>query len=120
MQLRDNDKGLELSITGSIWNNLHTDIVMGGQCLDEMAKYIHTPTFKALRAMWKRWHLNGMRSACEHQRELGQTYKSHPDAKCDTCGYALGSAWLHEALPAEVLKEIETMTGKQIRALATA
>lgn len=59
--------------------------------------------------VWDRWHLNDMKSACEHQRELGWTYETHSDPKtfrgqlCPTCGYSIGSAWRKETIPQEVL-----------------
>lgn len=59
--------------------------------------------------VWKRWHLNGLRSECEHQRALGWKYDTHrdPDADaglpCPTCGYRIGSAWRREDVPADVL-----------------
>lgn len=61
-------------------------------------------------AIWKRWHLNDMNSACEHQRELGWEYKEHHDPKtfkgenCPVCGYSIGSAWLKEEVPEDVLQ----------------
>lgn len=71
-----NGKGVELSVCGSVWNKYGTDIDAGGQCLDSLASYIHTfaPGWNAERlarvvAVWERWHLNGMRAGCVHQRE---------------------------------------------------
>lgn len=32
---------------------------------------------KQLLDYWDKWHLNDMRSACEHQRALGWTYETH-------------------------------------------
>lgn len=79
---------------------------------------------------WHDWHLNDMRSGCEHQRAMGWTYEDHhgvyePDTKiiideydtgeqimkfnkykgeaCPICGYSIGSAWLKEEVPQEVI-----------------
>ena len=60
-----------LSVSGDIWNGKHTDIVCGGQCLDEIAKYIHSSTFKKIHRLWKLYHLNDMRPYDEHQKALG-------------------------------------------------
>lgn len=57
----------ELSICGDVWNTKHTDIVMGGQCLDEMSKYIKTPEFKKIYTWWKKYHLNGMHAGTPEQ-----------------------------------------------------
>ena len=53
--------------------------------------------------VWKRWHLNHTRHTCEHQRELGQTWRTHPAAKCLDCGYKLGTEWKREELPTSVV-----------------
>lgn len=65
----------------------------------------------ALVALWERWHLNDMRAACEHQRELGWTWTTHPGAICPTCNYRLGSAWLYEPLPADILDQCDAAAG---------
>lgn len=56
------------------------------------------------RQTWKRWHLNDLRSTCEHQRARGETYRTHPGAQCPDCGYKLGTAWLFEPVPEHVLE----------------
>lgn len=72
MEYRDKGDGKkELSICGDIWNSRHTDIYCGGQCLDTIAEYIHSPLFKKLYRLWKLYHLNGMHAECVHQHELG-------------------------------------------------
>ena len=52
------------SITGNIWNCHHTDIVIGGQCLDTMNKYsslANDNTFKMLYTLWKSYHLKNLK-----------------------------------------------------------
>lgn len=66
----------ELSICGTIWNHLRTDCYCGGQCLDTIAEYIHSPLFKELYKYWKLYHLNGMHPECEHQEAAGWKEKS--------------------------------------------
>jgi hypothetical protein len=62
--------------------------------------------------IWKRWHLNDLRAGCEHQREMGWTYDEHHDPKtfkgeaCPVCGYEIGSAWLKEEVPEDVIKTV--------------
>lgn len=111
LELRDTDKGPELSICGSIWDRPHTDHLCGGQCLDTMRPYLKgSRRFMRLYALWTRWHLNGMNAGCEHQRALGWTsYDEHPSEPCPTCGYQYGTAWKYEALPADVLAEIHAL-----------
>lgn len=110
LELRDTPKGPEVSITGAIWEHKGKHWLSGGQNLDTMAEYLTgNPTFDSLYAIWKRWHLNGMRSACQHQRERGETYETHPSAECPDCGYKLGHAWLYEEIPADVLAQINAL-----------
>ena len=59
--------------------------------------------------VWDKWHNNDLRPECEHQRALGQTWKTHPSSECDECGYVLGSAWLTEAIPNSVLKHLDKL-----------
>lgn len=62
-------KYLEFTASGNVWNRLHTDIVMGGQCLDDMAEYIHEPIFNEIREIWEKWHLNGYTAGTPEQME---------------------------------------------------
>jgi hypothetical protein len=70
VELRDTDKGKELSISGDIWNPRETDIYSGGQNLDTIIQYVKTPKMKRIHEIWKRWHLNGLKAGCVHQREM--------------------------------------------------
>lgn len=59
---------VELSITGSIWNNLRTDCLSCGQNLETIADFFpNNKRVERIVAIWKRWHLNGMKSGCAHQ-----------------------------------------------------
>ena len=71
LEIRDHSKGPELSICGSVWNNKHTDIVAGGQCLDEMNKFLgHHKVFQELYHLWKNYHLNTMHAGTPKQEKL--------------------------------------------------
>ncbi len=65
----------ELTISGSVWNHIHTDICVGGQCLDtiaQKAKQLRKPereTFRILYDLWKHWHLNGLHAGTPEQEE---------------------------------------------------
>lgn len=71
VELREKEKGEELSICGDIWNARHTDIYCGGQCLDTIARYVKAPVFKELFRFWELYHLNDMHPECEHQAAAG-------------------------------------------------
>jgi len=57
--------------------------------------------------VWDRWHLNDMKAECEHQRARGETWTTHPLAECPDCRYILGSAWLREEVPTDVIEFLE-------------
>lgn len=65
-----NDKK-RFSCSASVWNSYHTDIVAGGQCLDEIEKYVKNPIFNEIYRLWNLYHLNDMHPECEHQHALG-------------------------------------------------
>ena len=61
---------LELSIMGNIWNKRGNDIISGGQNYDDLLEIGgDVPLIGEIVGVWKRWHLNGMRPGCEHQRD---------------------------------------------------
>ena len=43
--------------SAGIWNNLSTDIICGGQCIDEIKHFIYNPLFKKLHRWWTKYHL---------------------------------------------------------------
>lgn len=124
---------IELSICGNIWNPRNTDIYCGGQCLDTIAEYIHSPLFKELYSYWKLYHLNGMHAgtpeqetaieewknagnkydytkACEHLKSIG-LYEVNFTGK--TIGkyynnepYKYGHGWIIQDIPENVLERI--------------
>lgn len=61
----------KFSMTAEIWQQNKRDILMGGQCVDEVAKlFPNDAKLQRMCKIWERWHLNDMRPGCEHQREL--------------------------------------------------
>jgi len=128
LQYKDNDMSRPvLSICGDLWNARHTDIVMGGQCLDELARFDElfcNPLFKKLHRLWKAYHLNDMRPGTDKQEQaLDDAKKSGKRLCCyeDSCkylesigllednGYKYGSAWLYRPIPENDLKEIVSL-----------
>ena len=128
---------VELSICGEIWNHLHTDIVCGGQCLDEMNKYLHNnATFAKIYRIWKRYHLNGMHAGTPEQEEAIEKWKASGNkydysAACEYLKsinlyevpftgktfskvyngemYKYGHGWIVEELPGDVLRLVERL-----------
>lgn len=93
-----------------------------GQIVDELDKDVvrYLPGWNALKVkklqeIWKRWHLNDMRAECEHQRARGETWKTHPLAVCPDCGYKLGSAWLKEEVPQDILDWLFSLPKSKVK-----
>ncbi len=98
------------TMSGNIWNHLHTDIYCGGQCVDEVVDlFPHNKKAQRMLEIWKRWHLNDAQAGCEHQRSLGWVnYNEHPSEPCPVCGYKYGTAWLKEEIPETIKAEIRS------------
>lgn len=70
VEIRDTEKGPELSICGDIWRPNRSDIVSGGQNLEEIGQaFPRDAKVQRIVEVWRRWHLNTMRAGCEHQRD---------------------------------------------------
>lgn len=125
------DDALEVAISGEVWparqdggrDRRYRDCVQGGQCVDALRA---VGSSRALRIadLWDRWHLNGMRAECAHQRDaVAAVRAAMPDYSQDRArwdalraipcpdGYAYGSAWLYEPVPPEVLAELRRAFG---------
>lgn len=61
------------SATGEVWNSRHSDIVMGGQCIDDIynefkCQLENRKLYESIMTLWEKWHLNDMNAGCIHQR----------------------------------------------------
>ena len=116
------DKGV-FTASANIWNSKHTDCVCGGQCLDEVAKYVKSDKFKKIYRLWEQYHLNDMHPGTEKQEEalkaagLNSWANNYSDC-CDYLesinllvdnGYKFGTGWLKRDIPAEDVAEIEKL-----------
>ena len=116
------DKGV-FTASANIWNSKHTDCVCGGQCLDEVAKYVKSDKFKKIYRLWKLYHLNDMHPGTEKQEEalraagLDSWANNYSDC-CDYLesvgllvdnGYKFGTGWLKRDIPVEDIAEIEKL-----------
>ena len=77
----------------SVWNSKHTDITMGGQCLDSLVPYLKEDRkFMTIWGLWKRNHLNDM-DACANdaQRKAVKEYRKDKPYDYDkVCEYLKG------------------------------
>lgn len=75
IELRETDEKQILSICGKAWNMFHTDIIMGGQCLDELYRYVKNPLFKEIYRLWKEHHLNDLHAGTPEQEKAIEKWK---------------------------------------------
>lgn len=105
----DTQESYVLLMSGNIWNGSQTDIILGGQCLDEIAA--HFPkcilTYR-LHWLWKNYHLNHMNAGCIHQK-TGNFFNDSKISKqvCKETGYKYGSKWLFKIIPDDIIEEIK-------------
>lgn len=73
VELKEKEEGKPVfTASATVWNRLHTDCIMGGQCLDTIfdgyyQQLENKELFKKIYYLWKRNHLNDMNAWCEHQ-----------------------------------------------------
>lgn len=131
INLRESKKGLVFTASGYVWNLPHTDILIGGQCLGELAtfrKLRNNKTFKIIFEMWEKYHLNDMHAgtpeqenalkeakekglnsnnytlACEYLKSVGLYEVKHEGKP-----YKYGHSWLYSPIPADDLAKIKKL-----------
>ena len=70
IELREEDGKPVFSASGSVWNSEQTDIIMGGQCLDEpiiTEQLKENKTFEEILDLWHKYHLNDMHAGTYEQ-----------------------------------------------------
>lgn len=112
------------SASGDVWNMHHTDIVCGGQCLDEIKNFIKgNATFDSIYRLWKLYHLNDLHAGTKKQEEalkqkFGGVNANIYTEQCeylksinlyDDNGYKFGTGWIKEEIPANDLQEIKRL-----------
>lgn len=123
VRLRDEDDGhIVLSIDGGFWNGRDTDYVCCGQCLDEIAKFVHDPLFRKIHGWWKNFHNNDMHLGNEKQEaylkskgvsirdyDTGLAALKAAGMEKDSDGIEYGHKWYWHPIPDDVLSEIKAL-----------
>jgi hypothetical protein len=58
------------SMSANVWNSQQTDIIRGGQCVDDVLKMAHLskqPKYKRMIEIWNQYHLNDMQAGTPEQ-----------------------------------------------------
>lgn len=127
MELRLNhaDK-IVLSVTADLWNTKHTDIIRGGQCVDDLWRLHHSEMadrflYKEIMQLWEKYHLNDAKEGTPKQRqalkEVG--YFNNNYNKCveylkeinlyDDNGFLYGHGWYYDEIPQVDLERIKSI-----------
>jgi len=81
IELKDNGR---FSVCGDIWNNKHTNIIVCGQCLDEMLPFFsHNELFKKIYKFWKLYHLNDSHAGTPEQEAVVERWLKRTKNKYD-------------------------------------
>ena len=74
IELRDWNGYPEFTACAKVWNNLHTDIVAGGQMIDKLynrfAVLRYSVLYKTIMQLWKKYHLRDISNIPAEDREL--------------------------------------------------
>lgn len=133
IELKENENGLPVfTASGSVWNNLHTDSIMGGQCLDSLMKFPsikNNKTYLKIYRLWKHHHLNNMNAGTPEQSAALKKYHEENGLRYDYTKdveylksinlwevmlpsgeiYKYGHGWLYREIPENDLKEIKEL-----------
>jgi hypothetical protein len=116
VRLEDNSHGKEVfAASASIWNSRETDIICGGQCLDELVPFLkRNRKFMEIHRLWKKHHLNDAHAGTETQELVlrvahdltGTRFAYETDCAIlekygllEDNGYKYGSGWLYREIP---------------------
>lgn len=56
-ELLQGSKGISFSVSAFVWNHIHTDMVMAGQCLDKIKHVpVNDALFQEIKRLWKKYH----------------------------------------------------------------
>lgn len=74
VELRDWNGYPEFTACAKVWNNIHTDIVAGGQMIDKLynrfATLRYSIIYKTIMQLWKKYHLHDISNIPAEDKEL--------------------------------------------------
>lgn len=85
IELRDWNGYPEFTACADVWNNIHTDIVAGGQMLDdlynEFARFRGSILYKTIMQLWEKYHCKNISNIPAEDKELIDLLFSDKDRK---------------------------------------
>ena len=85
IELRDWNGYPEFTAHAMVWNNIHSDIVAGGQMIDDLynkfAALRYSLLYKTIMQLWKKYHLHDISNIPVEDQELIDLLFSDKDRK---------------------------------------
>ena len=85
IELRDWNGYPEFTAHAMVWNNIHTDIVSGGQMIDDLynrfATLRYSVLYRTIMQLWKKYHLHDISNIPAEDKELIDLLFSDKDRK---------------------------------------
>lgn len=85
IELRDWNGYPEFTACVSIWNNIHSDVVAGGQMIDdlynEFARFRGSVLYKTIMQLWEKYHCENVSNIPADDKELIDLLFSDKDRK---------------------------------------
>lgn len=110
------------TVSANVWNSKKTDILMGGQCLDDLLPYFeNNKLFVEIYRLWKLYHLNDLHTGTKKQEDFlinhhVKNWASEYDKTCKFLsknnmlydkGVKFGTTWHYWDIPKKDLQEIK-------------
>lgn len=68
---------------GNVWDSKHSDIISGGQIIDELIKICKNPLLKEIHDIWREFHLNNLKAGLKEHCEIVDLYLKENNLKYD-------------------------------------
>lgn len=85
IELRDWNGYPEFTACAYVWNNIHTDIVSGGQMIDDLynkfAAFRYSVLYRTIMQLWEKYHLHNISDIPAEDKELIDLLFSDKDRK---------------------------------------
>lgn len=85
IELREWNGYPEFTACANVWNNIHSDIVAGGQMIDDLYNEFETLRdsllYKTIMRLWKKYHLHDISNIPAEDKELIDLLFSDKDRK---------------------------------------
>tara|TARA_R110000796_G_scaffold4676_1_gene17951 strand:- start:251 stop:712 length:462 start_codon:yes stop_codon:yes gene_type:complete len=120
--------GERFAVCGNVWNNKQTDIISGGQNLDDLYNYFNNNgLFLKIYSLWKQYHLNDLTPGTPKQMAFLSTLQKPINAEfytweCEQLEkvdlliddlngkpYKYGTLWLTNEIPCDVKGDINKL-----------